>query len=88
MLNAMWDNGPMTRRELADAIGMPWKGSRKSLVSNDPEGSYLAHLIARGLVVSLGRIKKGKGRGHSCQVYSLPLWIERGEVKHEQAIAG
>ncbi len=83
ILNALWDNGPMSRREIADAIGMPWKGSRKSLVSNDPEGSYLAHLMARGLVVSLGRVRKGKGKGHSTQLYTLPLWIERG-VYHTQ----
>lgn len=77
VLNALWDHGPMTRRELADAIGMPWKGSRKSLTSDDPEGSYLAHLMRRGLVVNLGRIAKGKGRGRSANVYSLPLTIER-----------
>lgn len=34
---------PLNRRQIADGIGMEWKGSRKSLVSNDPEGSYLAH---------------------------------------------
>lgn len=77
ILSTLWERGPMTRRELADAIGMPWKGSRKSLVSNDPEGSYLAHLMARGLVVSLGRIAKRKGRGTSVHVYSLPMTIER-----------
>jgi hypothetical protein len=73
VLNALREHGPMTRRQIADAIGMPWKGSRKSLVSNDPEGSILAHLIARGLVISLGRIKRGKGSGYSVQVYSLAL---------------
>jgi len=77
ILNLLWDQGPQTRKQIAAAIGMPWKGSRKSLVSDDPEGSYLAHLMARGLVVSLGRIAKGKGQGHSCCVYSLPLTIER-----------
>ena len=79
ILNVLWDRGPMTRRELADAIGMPWKGSRKSLVSNDPEGSYLAHLIKRGLVISLGRVAQvlGQGRGKSRQVYSLNMWVER-----------
>lgn len=82
MLNALWNNGPMTRREIADAIGMPWKGSRKSLVSNDPEGSYLAHLMNRGLVVVSKRAFKvtGQGKGYSCNIYSLPIWIERGKV--------
>lgn len=81
ILNALWDHGPMTRIELAAVIGMPWKGSRRSLHSNDPEGSYLAHLMKRGLVITLGRIVRGKGRGHSTQIYSLPLWIQRGQRK-------
>jgi transposase-like protein len=80
MLNAMWQRGPMTRRELADAIGMPWKGSRKSLVSNDPEGSYLAHLMKRGLVVSLGRCKQNGGQGKNTHVYTLALDVQRGKV--------
>jgi len=78
MLNALWDRGPMTRRELADVLGMPWKGSRKSLVSNDPEGSYLAHLTRRGLVVNLGRVVRGTGSGHSACLYALAFDIERG----------
>jgi hypothetical protein len=77
ILNLLYEQGPKTRREIAEAIGMPWKGSRKSLVSNDPEGSYLAHLIARGLVIQLGRIVKGKGRGKSVHKYALPPHITR-----------
>jgi transposase len=78
VLHALYTIGPMTRRELADAIGMPWKGPRKSLVSNDPQGSLLAHLAARGLVVSLGRVRKvtGQGRGESVCVYTLPLQVQ------------
>lgn len=75
ILQALWTHGPMTRRQIADAIGMPWKGSRKSLVSNDPEGSYLAHLQARGLVVRTSRIVRGKGRGRSVHIYMLPLAV-------------
>lgn len=77
ILNALWDRGPMTRREIADAVGMPWKGTRSSLTSNDPEGSYLAHLIRRGLVISFKRAAMGQGRGRSCNVYSLALDVER-----------
>lgn len=88
MLNALWDHGPMTRREIADVIGMPWKGSRKSLVSNDPEGSYLAHLLARGLVVSLGRAHRvtGQGRGKSCHVYTLAFDIDRQPLSLHQPV--
>lgn len=80
MLNVLWERGPQTRRQLCDAIGMKWLGSRKSLVSNDPGGTYLTYLIKRGLVISLGRIGTvhGKGKGRSVQVYSLPLFINRG----------
>ena len=80
MLNALWDHGPMTRRQFAEAIGMPWKGSRASLSSNDPEGSYLAHLMARGLVVTLGPIfpsRSAHGTPTRVHVYSLPLGIQR-----------
>lgn len=79
MLNAMYDHGPQTRRQLCDRVGMPWKGSRKSLVSNDPEGSYLAHLQARGLVRRLGRVVKGRGRGSATNLYAVPITIKRGD---------
>lgn len=84
ILQALLINGPMTRIEIAKKIGMPWKGSRKSLVSNDPEGSYLAHLQARGLVVRLGRLKRGKSRGKSTNLYSLSPNIEMFQSHVEQ----
>jgi DNA-binding transcriptional ArsR family regulator len=73
MLEALSARGPLTRREIAEAIGMPWKGSRWSLKSNDPEGSYLAHLMAQGLVISLGRLVRQGGKGRNCHLYSLAL---------------
>ena len=79
VLDALWERGPQTRRQLASAIGMPWKGSRKSLVSDDPEGSYLANLQNRGLVVSLGRIVRGDGPGRSVNLYSIAPGVVRGE---------
>lgn len=77
ILNALARKGPMTKNELAAAIGARWQNvpSRKVLVSNDPEGSYLAHLIRRGLVVTLGR---RYSRGYQWQmVYSLALGAQR-----------
>lgn len=82
ILDLLYQKGPHTRRQIADAIGMPWKGTRKSLVSNDPEGSYLAHLIARGLVVASKRAHRvhGQGSGKSCNVYSIAPHVKRGEI--------
>jgi len=81
ILDVLYEQGPMTRRKIAEEIGMPWKGSRKSLLSNDPEGSYLAHLIARGFVVVVKRANRvtGQGRGKSTDVYSIPPTIKRGD---------
>jgi hypothetical protein len=87
ILNVLWEQGPMTRFQIAHAIGMKWKGSRKSLTSNDPGGSYLAYLKARGMVVILRRanVVHGKGKGHSSNIYALPVWLspERREEHTE-----
>lgn len=84
ILDLLYEWGPQTRRQIAEALGMPWKGSRKSLVSNDPEGSYLAHLIARGLVVCLPRKLPMGGQGRNVSVYIIPLYVKRGERKEHQ----
>lgn len=78
ILEALAARGPMTRPQIAEAIGLPWIGSRKSLASNTPGGSYLASLARRGLVARLGRLARGEGRGKSMDVYSLTLTAERG----------
>jgi hypothetical protein len=85
ILDALADRGPLTRRELAKAIGVPWNGTSASLRSRDPGGSYLAYLIARGLVVSLGRVARGVGRGGSSQLYSLSLAAERSPADGRSA---
>jgi hypothetical protein len=86
ILNALWTHGPMTRREIADRVGMPWKGSRKSLVSSHPGGSYLAYLMARGLVVVIKRAVRRRGVGRSVDLYSLPLTIDRKE-SHDEGLS-
>ena len=71
ILDLLWQQGPKTRRELAEGVGLPWRGSRGSLKSSDPPGTYLANLMALGLVVKWGRINRG---GHQWEtVYGLAL---------------
>lgn len=73
ILNLMAAAGvPLSRREIAEGIGARWvMPTRKNLVSNDPEGSYLAHLTARGLVTTLPRALPGQGKGRSFHLYCL-----------------
>jgi hypothetical protein len=78
ILDLLYQYGPKTRRQLADSAGMSWLGSRWSLKSNDPEGSYLAHLVKRGLVVRTLKAVKGRGKGGSCDLYSIAPHIRRG----------
>lgn len=63
MLNALARHGPLDRPRLAAVIGVPWRGSRKSLKGNGPGGSYLAQLLAAGLVVYVHRAVSGRGKG-------------------------
>lgn len=90
ILNELYRRGPMTRRQIADAIGMPWKGSRNSLHSNDAEGTYLAHLMRRGLVIRFGRLVKGsadgtQGSGKGQHLYALAPEVEPA-LSHQQEV--
>lgn len=80
ILNTIWKFGPMTRREIAAVIGMPWKGVKKTMVGSVPGGSYPAYLMRRGLVISLGRRKYNGAQGKNTCIYSLPLDIERRKI--------
>ncbi len=71
ILNAL-SRGPLTRRGIAAAIGLPWIGTRKSLKASRPGGSYLAYLAARGFVVQLPRHSTKESH-----LYSLALTAER-----------
>ena len=80
ILDLLEKHGPMTRRQLVAGLGMVWRG-RDSLKSNGPRGSYLAELVARGLVLNLGRVVKGVGKGKSVYLYSLALGAERRKLR-------
>lgn len=78
ILNVLYERGPHTREKIAAIIGMPWKGSRKSLAGNGPGGSYLAELMRLKLVVRFpGRPVKGHGSGHSVHLYAIAPHVVR-----------
>lgn len=94
ILTLLWEHGPMTRVQIVEAIrpDLIGKCTRKrmnqALNDNDAwhgkrhANSYLATLIRRGLVVSLGRVvrKHEPKRGNfNVVMYSLPLGIQRRE---------
>lgn len=78
ILDALYERGPMTRREICTAVGLPWQGSRKSLQSNDKPGSYLAALARWGFVQRMRRARRGPGPGRSQDVYAISISVIRG----------
>ncbi len=80
ILNVLAARGPMTARELAEAIGMrtdqvnSTHGGPRLLGGNGPGGTYTASLMRRGLIVKIGR----KQQGCDYQVvYSIALTAQR-----------
>lgn len=79
ILNVLADRGvPMTKHELALAIGMPTDpfvgGKRRILLAgNGPGGTYTASLLRRGFLVRLKRALpvQGQGKGRSRDLYLL-----------------
>jgi len=69
--------GPMTRKQICKAIGMPWKGTKKSLsAAYRPGGSYMAELQRAGIVVRLRAAITHKGSGRSEDLYMIGLDVE------------
>lgn len=75
ILDLLYERGPQTKRGIAEALGM--KSTGAVLHNARRGGCYLAELIQEGLVVNLGRIVRGEGRGRSVCLYSLSLDVER-----------
>ena len=91
ILNLLWDNGPMTREALGQAMGLkkkprttphcrPWFAMHCNTTGHKCDTSYTGDLLRRGMIVTLGRVVKGRGQGGNVCMYSLPLNIQRGPV--------
>lgn len=74
---ALYRLGPMTRKQICNAIGIPWRGSRKSLsASRVPGGSYMAELQRAGFVVRLESAITHGGKGNHEDLYMIGLEVE------------
>lgn len=72
----LYRRGPMTRRQIAEAVGLPWK-DRGTFKNRHVRGhSYMSELMQSGIVVKLDRAIKGKGKGKSCGLYMIALGVE------------
>lgn len=76
ILDLLHREGPKTRREIAEGIGLRWAG-KATFKCDDPGGTHLAYLIRLGLVANLGKIRRRPGKGRSQHVYTLTLNAER-----------
>jgi hypothetical protein len=78
ILDMLYERGPQTKLGIAEALGMRTAGESKSILKSEGKGgSYVAELMRAGLVVCLGRLAKGRGKGSSKCVYSLSMDVER-----------
>lgn len=71
----LYQHGPLTRRQISTLSGLPWRGSRKSLASSTPGGSYLAELQRAGLVVQLPKAVNRGGSGEQDSLYMLGMGV-------------
>lgn len=82
ILDVLYERGPQTRLAIATAIG--WRvdrGQRRLLSCCYGRGSYLADLMAAGLVVqSKYREVRGSGKGQSVHRYFIAAGIVRGNA--------
>jgi hypothetical protein len=76
IIEMLYQRGPMTRRQLAQAIDMPWKGSKTFSNRRVPGQSYTAELIRSGLVIVLQRAVRRGGKGNNDSLYMVALGVE------------
>lgn len=74
---ALYRLGPMTRKQICKVIGLPWRGSRKTLsTSRVPGGSYMAELQRAGFVLRLESAITHAGKGNHEDLYMIGLEVE------------
>jgi len=72
----LYRRGPMTRKQIAEAVGLPWKGRGTFKNRHVPRHSYMSELMLCGIVVKLDRAIKGKGKGKSHGLYMIALGVD------------
>lgn len=74
VLDLLHERGPMTRRQICEALGVPWRGDGRELRCSSPRHqSRLSRLIHLGLVCIPATTPNPSGTGRPCKVYSLTL---------------
>lgn len=78
LLDVLYDHGPQTRAQLVAAMGLKDRGQRNWLSCRYGRGSYIADLMAAGLVVrSAYREVRGASKGKSVHRYAIAPGIVR-----------
>jgi hypothetical protein len=82
ILETLYQNGPMTRRQIGEKLGLP---ENYQWLDNQTGTSYLGSLMRRGLVVSLGRVVQNGGQSKNTYLYSTPLFLAVTYLAHQNA---
>lgn len=94
IMNLLWERGPLSRIQIAAALGMCKGGGpnqsmrirlNRAFYCNEPNGggSYLANLIRRRLIVSLSKKLTQRGSGKSLTLYMIAPGVVRGPIDPE-----
>jgi len=77
ILETLFQLGPMTRKQIAKAIGLKWVGVQHTFKNKRVPGhNYLAELQRAGLVVRLESAITHKGKGNHQDLYMVALEVE------------
>lgn len=78
ILDALYDHGPMGRRQMCELIGMRWIGRKSMSGARLPGNSYLADLLLRGVVFAIKKGFRISGEPLS-DLYFIGPEIKRGD---------